>query len=160
MQKLWPFYRDIKYFCKKHQNSCLLFFLLTRSHNITKSVFSNFFQTFYHFLLFFRRLKRRPTGGGCGGWKKIWSLPVAHHIAHALQVNFQILNILPPIQKCLQNFLPIWNFFKKKKIPPFQRCGSHILCVTHIQYAPLIFWLSVTHISICATHIPITPHFL
>jgi hypothetical protein len=65
MQKLWPFYRDIKFFCKKHQNPCLLFFLLTRSHNITKSNFFNFLQTFYHFLLFFRRLKRRPTGGVC-----------------------------------------------------------------------------------------------
>jgi hypothetical protein len=71
MQKLWPFYRDIKFFCKKHQNSCLLFFLLTRSHNITKSDFLNFFQTFYHFLLFFRRLKRRPSGGwGVAGEKK------------------------------------------------------------------------------------------
>jgi hypothetical protein len=68
MQKLWPFYRDIKFFCKKYQNSFLLFFLLTGSHNITKSDFLNFFQTFYHFLLFFKRLKRRPTGGG-GGWR-------------------------------------------------------------------------------------------
>jgi hypothetical protein len=54
------------FFCKEYQNSCLLFFLLTRSQNITKSYFLNFFQIIYHFLLFFRRLERRSTGGVAG----------------------------------------------------------------------------------------------
>jgi hypothetical protein len=27
-----------------------------------------------------------------------------------------------------------------------------MLCVAHIQYAPLIFELSVAHIALCATH--------
>jgi hypothetical protein len=35
------------------------------------------------------------------------NLPVAHHIAHALRANFQILKILPPIQKYLKIFPPI-----------------------------------------------------
>jgi hypothetical protein len=102
MQKLWPFLRDIKFFWKKHQNSYLLFFLLTRSRNITKSYFLNFFQRFYHFLLCFRRLERRSTGGGGGGGgggeKLKKKKTVAHHSANALQVSFQILIFLPPIQ--------------------------------------------------------------
>jgi hypothetical protein len=56
--------------------------------------------------------------------------------------------------KMFENFPAYLNFIFLKKFPPFQRCGSHMLCVAHIQYAPLIFWLSVAHNSICATHIP------
>jgi hypothetical protein len=77
---------------------------------LTESDFLIFFQTFYHFLLFFRRLKRRPTGEGG------------------------------------------WGVAGEKKI---------MLCVAHIQYAPLIFEyapliyeLSVAHIALCATHNP------
>jgi hypothetical protein len=56
-----------KVFSKKNQNLCLLFFLLTRSHNITKSQILNSFQIFYYFILFYGKLKRRSTGGGGGG---------------------------------------------------------------------------------------------
>jgi hypothetical protein len=31
-------------------------------------------------------------------------------------------------------------------LPPFQRCGTHHVCMAHIQYAPLIGGLSVAHI--------------
>jgi hypothetical protein len=65
--KVMPVLPRHKDFLQKNQNSCLVFFLLTRSHNITKSYFLIFFQIFYHFILFFRRLERRSTGGVGGG---------------------------------------------------------------------------------------------
>jgi hypothetical protein len=65
MQKLRPFYGDIKFFCKKYQNSCLLFFVLTRSQNINKSqilIFSNLLS----FSFIFQKTRKVVRGGGAG----------------------------------------------------------------------------------------------
>jgi hypothetical protein len=68
-EKLLSHFHDITFF-KIHQNSSLLFFITTRSHNITTS----------QQILFFAKLKRRSTERGCG--KKV-DLPVAHQISGA-----------------------------------------------------------------------------
>jgi hypothetical protein len=41
------------------------------------------------------------------------NLPVAHGLCGALRVNFQILKILPLIQKCLKIFPPIQKIWQE-----------------------------------------------
>jgi hypothetical protein len=45
-----------------------------------------------------------------------------------------------------ENFPAYSNFIFLKKIPPFQRCGTHHVCMAHIKYALLIGGLLVAHI--------------
>jgi hypothetical protein len=64
MQKLSPFFYDIKFFCKIYQKSSLLFFLSSRTHNIWKSWSFLFFWFFLSFSTIFHKPKRPPKGGG------------------------------------------------------------------------------------------------
>jgi hypothetical protein len=92
-----------KVFCKKNQNLSLLFFLITRSRNITTYQFL-FFSKKIIIFLFFTRLKRRPTWGGWNFFQKMFThsartrILVAHGI-HAPRVSpkiwFFFLNIFP-----------------------------------------------------------------
>jgi hypothetical protein len=108
MQKLWLFYRDIIFFCKKHQNSCLLFFLLTRSHNITESHFFEFFSNLLSFSFIFWKTEKAVRGGG--GWRVIFfgNLPVAHGVCGALQVIFKFW-------KFCRRFKNVWKFSRRFK---------------------------------------------
>jgi hypothetical protein len=49
--------------------------------------------------------------------------------------------------KMFENFPAYSNFIFFKKFSPFQRCGTHHVCMAHIEYASLIGGLSVAHIE-------------
>jgi hypothetical protein len=100
------------FFVKNIKIHVYYFFLLTTSHNITKSQILNFFQIFYHFLLFSRKLKRRSTrgGGGVAGENFLENL----HIAHGLCGNFLQKRPAAPMN-CQKG--PLLNKFVKKDHP-------------------------------------------
>jgi hypothetical protein len=150
MQKLWPFYQDIKFFCKKHQNPCLLFFLLTRSHNITKSQILNFFKSFIIFFYFLENRKGDPPRCVCvcGGWKFSENLPIAHRLCGALRVNFQFWNFFHRF-KNVWKFSRLFNFFKKNS-HQFKKFGRKLTHSAPYMYTRSalggVLWVSLKKI--------------